>query len=95
MIQFFVAGHLDKAKLHTRSEENHTQHHPGNNNKMKILMMLLFLFYPSFTESTSCEVQEKFQNAVGAIGAAIGEIPILSTAVNLADVYLEYVLNKF
>eukprot|EP00090_Calanus_glacialis_P001052 TRINITY_DN10750_c0_g1_i1.p1 TRINITY_DN10750_c0_g1~~TRINITY_DN10750_c0_g1_i1.p1 ORF type:complete len:440 (-),score=64.05 TRINITY_DN10750_c0_g1_i1:101-1420(-) len=58
---------------------------------MKLLMMLLFLFCPSFTEASSCEVQEKFQNAVGAIGAAVGEIPILSTAVNLADVYLDNV----
>ena len=52
-------------------------------------MLLLILFYPSFTEATSCEVQEKFQNPVGDIGAAIGEIPKLSAAVNLADVYLE------
>ena len=52
-------------------------------------MLLLFLFGPSFTEASSCEVQEKFQNAVGAIAAAIGDIPILSTAVNLADFYLE------
>ena len=49
----------------------------------------LFLFYPSFTEATSCEAQEQFQNAVGALGAAVGEVPILSTIVNLANVYLE------
>jgi len=58
---------------------------------MKILLLLLFLFLRSFTDATSCEAQEKFKNAVGAIGAAVGEIPILSTAVNLADVYLDNV----
>merc|ERR1711936_348184 len=57
---------------------------------MKLFWVLLqFLYCPTVTRASSCEVQEKFQNAVGAIGAAVGEIPILSTIVNLADVYLD------
>lgn len=58
---------------------------------MKLLLLSLFLFYPSFTEATSCEAQKQFQNAVGALGAAVGEVPILSTIVNLANVYLDNV----
>ena len=62
----------------------------SNNIKMKSLwMLILFMHCPTLTWASSCEVQEKFQTAVGAIGAAVGEIPILSTAVNLVDVYLE------
>ena len=52
-------------------------------------MLILFTYCKILTWASSCEVQEKFQSAVGAIGAAVGEIPILSTVVSLADVYLE------
>ena len=57
--------------------------------KMALLwMLILCTTYPTIIWASSCQVQEKFQSAVGAIGAAFGEIPILSTVVNLADVYL-------
>ena len=57
---------------------------------MNFLWMLkLVLHCPTLTWALSCEDQSKLQDVIATIGAVTGEIPFLSTAVRLLDVYVE------